>query len=149
VSVSGVYQKTYLYDTNEKITVTPRRKVDFKHNIILKAMLKDKNGCLQWFRPEVDNGCTITCIHPRIVKKFSLKTIKLPFSIPIVNADGSDNRQGKSFQAAEVFMVVDNHVETIEALVLDIGSNEMLLGLDWLSVHNPQIDWTSGVIKFK
>jgi len=45
-------------------------------------------------------------------------------------------------------MIVDQHVETIEALVLDIGSNKMLLGLDWLAVHNPQIDWSKGIVRF-
>ena len=29
----------------------------------------------------------------------------------------------------------------MEALILDIGKNEMLLGQDWLTEHNPVIDW--------
>ena len=45
-------------------------------------------------------------------------------------------------------MIVQDHKEHIEALVLDIGSNEMLLGLDWLAVHNPSIDWKEGKIYF-
>jgi len=51
MSISGAYQKPYSYDAqikeaNRKITITPRRKIDFKHNIILKAQLKDNNGYL-------------------------------------------------------------------------------------------------------
>src|SRR6266705_4702944 len=34
----------------------------------------------------------------------------------------------------------------IEALVLDIGDNQMLLGLDWLAVHNPDVDWKKGSV---
>jgi hypothetical protein len=119
-----------------------------KKNIILKAYLKDKLGRLRLFRPEVDNGCTITCIHPRVVKKFGLKVVKLPFSIPVVNADGTDNKQGTSNLAVEVYMMVGDHTEIIEALILDIGANEMLLGLDWLAVHNPLIDWSEGELHF-
>jgi hypothetical protein len=115
---------------------------------MLNAQIMDSNGYLQWFIPEVDNGCTITCIHPKIVQKFGLKTSKLPFSIPVVNADGTDNKQGESCFVAKVHMVVNNHKELIEALVLDIGANQMLLGLDWLSVHNPEIDWSKGIIQF-
>ncbi len=31
----------------------------------------------------------------------------------------------------------------MEALVLDIGKNKMLLGQDWLAAHNPSINWSS------
>ena len=46
------------------ISVTPRRKTVFKQNIILKAQIRDKDNNLRWFKPEIDNGCMITCIHP-------------------------------------------------------------------------------------
>jgi hypothetical protein len=36
----------------------------------------------------------------------------------------------------------------MEALVLDIGRNNMLLGQDWLMVHNPSIDWTNRQVVF-
>ncbi len=149
LSISGVchWENDADFEKIQKVTVTPRRKT-YNKSIVLKAEIHDSEGNLNWFRPEIDNGCTITCIHPRIVRKYGLKTKPLPFSIPVVNADGSDNKQGKSSLVAMVHMVVDRHVETIEALVLDIGSNEMLLGLDWLAVHNPQIDWSKGIVRF-
>src|SRR6266704_5808789 len=45
-----------------------------------------------------------------------------------------------------VLLTIDNHKEMIEALVLDIGDNQMLLGLDWLAVHNPDVDWKTGSV---
>jgi Retroviral aspartyl protease len=130
-----------------KMSVTPHRKF-FNRNIKLKAQIRCNDGSLKWFDPEIDNGCTITCIHPRIVRKYGLQTKPLSFSIPIVNADGSDNKQKESSLTAIVNMIVERHIETIEALVLDIGSNEMLLGLDWLTVHNPMINWKEGIVRF-
>jgi hypothetical protein len=41
-----------------------------------------------------------------------------------------------------------DHQEQMEALILDIGRNDMLLGQDWLMVHNPSIDWTNRQVVF-
>jgi len=46
-------------------------------------------------------------------------------------------------------MCVDqDHWETIEVAITNIGQNEMLLGTDWLQAHNPSIDWGTKTIKF-
>ena len=34
------------------------------------------------------------------------------------------------------------HKETIEAAVTNTGNHDLLLGMDWLQAHNPNIDWT-------
>jgi hypothetical protein len=88
----------------------------------------------------------ITSIHPRLVEKYKLEKVKLAAPIQIINADGSDNRQKASRHAARVPMKIGNHYEMIKALILDIGSNDMLLGLDWLAVHNPSMDWINGTV---
>ncbi len=49
-----------------KMTVTPRQKF-FNRNFKLKAQIQCDDGSLKAFEPEVDNGCTITCIHPKMV----------------------------------------------------------------------------------
>src|SRR6266568_3679373 len=131
-----------------KTQVSPRRPKVYKWKLFLDALIQDGNGCLQSFNPEVDNGCTITCIHPQLVKKFGLKRYKLPDPILVVNADGTDTKGGESSSLAKIFMKVGKHVELIEALVLDIGHNDMLLGLDWLAVHNPSVDWKRGTLDF-
>jgi hypothetical protein len=43
-------------------------------------------------------------------------------------------------------MKIGDHYKMIEALILDIGSNKMLLGLDWLAVHNPSMDWINSTV---
>ena len=127
--------------------VTPRVKQHFKRKLLLDAQIQSNQG-LRSFKPEVDNGCTITCIHPKTVKCYGLKTIRLDDPILVVNADGTDTRGGQSSIVAKVFMKVGSHVEFIEALVLDIGHNQMLLGTDWLSIHNPEINWKDGTLRF-
>jgi hypothetical protein len=59
------------------------------------------------------------------------------------NANGSPNRQSLATHVAKVTLQLGDHQEQMEALILDIGRNDMLLGQDWLMVHNPSIDWTN------
>jgi hypothetical protein len=93
--------------------------------------------------PEVDNGCQLTSIHPRVVAHYQLPRIKLATLIPMSNADGSPNRQSLATHVAKVTLQLGDHQEQMEVLILDIGWNDMLLGQDWLMVHNPSIDWTN------
>ena len=95
------------------------------------------------FRPEIDNGCQITCIHPWIVTKLRLKQLPLPQPIPMVNADGSKNCQHDATHIAHFCLKLRQHLEVMEALVLDIGKNKMLLGQDWLAAHNLSINWSN------
>jgi hypothetical protein len=64
------------------------------------------------------------------------------------NADGSPNRQSMATHVAKITLQLGEHQEQMEALVLDIGRNDMLLGQDWLMVHNPSIDWTNRQVVF-
>ena len=59
----------------------------------LNGLIHDQNGKEVKFRPEIDNSCRITCIHPWIVTKLRLKQFPLPQPIPMVNTNGSKNCQ--------------------------------------------------------
>jgi hypothetical protein len=100
------------------------------------------------FMPEVDNGCQLTSIHPRIIVHYQLPRIKLAAPIPMSNTNGSPNRQSLAMHVAKVTLQLGDHQEQMEALILDIRRNDMLLGQDWLMVHNPSIDWTNRRVVF-
>jgi len=40
----------------------------------------------------------------------------------------------------------NNHRERVTFLVTNMGNHDMLLGTDWLKVHNPSIDWAKNKI---
>jgi hypothetical protein len=40
----------------------------------------------------------------------------------------------------------DDHEERIMFLVIDTENHNILLGMDWLKVHNPNIDWANNWI---
>ena len=37
--------------------------------------------------------------------------------------------------------IANNHRETTELSITNTGNNDIILGTDWLRVHNPTIDW--------
>jgi hypothetical protein len=111
------------------------------------AIITNSNKRIQ-FLPEVDNSCQLTSIHPCIVAQYKLPKLKLALPIPMSNADGSPNQQSTATHVAKITLQLGEHQEQMEALVLDIGRNDMLLGQDWLMVHNPSIDWTNRQVVF-
>ena len=64
--------------------------------------------------------------------------------IEMTNADGSPNKQKVAMHVAQIHLCFPkyDHEEYLEALVLELGHNQMLLGIDWLNFHNPEVDWS-------
>jgi len=42
--------------------------------------------------------------------------------------------------------MANNHQETIELGLTNTGKHDILLGMDWLKAHNPNIDWKTSKI---
>ena len=45
-------------------------------------------------------------------------------------------------------MKIKNHEETLEFAITNLGKQDIFLRHDWLSHHNPDIDWTNREINF-
>ncbi|KJA25017.1 hypothetical protein HYPSUDRAFT_98067, partial [Hypholoma sublateritium FD-334 SS-4] len=68
----------------------------------------------------------------------------LPHPIGVYNADGSLNSGGAITHLCELSMRVGDHSETLLFRITNTGSSDIILGLDWLRLHNPLVDWSSG-----
>ncbi|KAG2085771.1 uncharacterized protein F5147DRAFT_549049, partial [Suillus discolor] len=67
---------------------------------------------------------------------------KLLRPIPVKNIDGSLNAAGLMTHFAELGLKIGDHVEDKAAfMVTDLGSDDIIIGIDWLRYHNPEIDW--------
>ena len=66
------------------------------------------------------------------------------------NADGSPNKQRVATHIAQIHLWFPkyDHEEYLEVLVLELGHNQMLLGIDWLNFHNPKVDWSTPSLQF-
>ena len=41
-------------------------------------------------------------------------------------------------------MAVRDHREKVVFVMMDIGKEDVIIGLDWLREHNPEVDWEHG-----
>ena len=95
----------------------------------------------------VDSGATTKFINQRFVKENRVRTRKLGRPIPLYNIDGSLNNDGSITEVAILQMQIGDHNEEIVLNVTDIGPEDVIIGLDWLREHNPEIDWETGSFK--
>jgi len=64
------------------------------------------------------------------------------------NVDGTMNKQGPIRHPAILRMEMgEEHKETTEMAVTNIGRHDILLGTDWFRAHNPQIDWAKNNLR--
>ena len=61
--------------------------------------------------------------------------------------DGTYNSGGAIIHEVEVNVYYKSHVERIRMDICDLGRTEVLLGMPWLVVHNPEINWETGEVK--
>ena len=95
----------------------------------------------------VDSGATTKFLNRRFVKDNKVTTRKLKKPIPLYNIDGSENRDGTVSEVAVLDMTIGTHRESVVFIVTDIGEEDVIIGLDWLREHNPDIDWERGSLR--
>jgi hypothetical protein len=89
----------------------------------------------------LDSGAKGIYINANYVKKHQLPLQDLRIPIYPHNVDGTPNKNGAIHHAVILQMEMgDDHKEQIMFLVTDTGNHNILLGMDWLKVHNPNID---------
>src|ERR1700676_1398841 len=99
-------------------------------------------------RALLDSGCTGCTIDRTFVNKHKLVTIELEHPIRVLNADGTDNKDGQITEMVEVRMRIgQRHEENIQLAVTFLHGHDIFLGYDWLKQHNPEVDWEHKNIK--
>jgi len=89
----------------------------------------------------LDSGAEGIYINANYIKKhqFPLQDLRIP--IYPQNVDGTPNKNGAIHHATILWMEMgNNHREQIMFLVTNTGNHDILLGTDWLRVHNPNIN---------
>ena len=96
----------------------------------------------------LDSGASTIFINSAFVKKNNVTLMQLDEPILLRNADGSQNAIGLITHEARLSMTIGDHREEIIASVANTGEDDLILGIDWLRRHNPEIDWKKGLIQF-
>ena len=108
-------------------------KVDTHSGVLVKALL--------------DSGATGLFISKRLAEKQGFKLEKLARPIKIRNVDENNNKEGSVTYKVEVNMYYREHVERVRMNVCKLGKTEVILGMLWLTAHNPEINWEMGEVK--
>jgi hypothetical protein len=96
----------------------------------------------------LDSGVQGCFMHPRFVKENNITTIALKKPIGLGNIDGSPNRSGSITHYAILKVLVNGHLTWSLFHIANIGSEDAILGIDWLRRHNPSVDWSTDSISF-
>ncbi|KAF7773493.1 transcriptional regulator family: Zinc finger, CCHC-type [Agaricus bisporus var. burnettii] len=114
----------------------------------VKPLLTTTNGKKLKLSAMVDSGCTHTCIDEELVKKKKIPTKKLERPITCRNSDGTIAGKKDITKFVKMDLNINGHNEQLDAVVTPLQSSDLFLGHDWLTNHNPEIDWKQGIIKF-
>ena len=89
----------------------------------------------------VDSGADISCLDYQFAQKHRLPLAKLPSPVRIRNADLFENKQGPIKYICCLFLNIAGITHDVTFHVMSCGKENIILGLPWLKVVNPKIDW--------
>src|ERR1700677_914607 len=95
----------------------------------------------------LDCGASGLFINKQFVELNDITTRKLPRPIPIYNVDGTLNKGGTIKEAVNLIVSYGNHKECATFWICGLGADRVILGLPWLHLHNPVINWSTGEIE--
>jgi Retroviral aspartyl protease len=127
-----------------KAAKSPNNLRDFKVPIILTTEEDESYSAIGL----LDSGCTDSAINRRLVKELNLLTKQFLVPRQSYNADLSKNRAGHVTEYTTLRLDIQGHPDMRHFVILDLGKTDVFIGLDWISHHNPEIDWVSQTINF-
>jgi len=108
-------------------------KLDMHKGITIKALL--------------DSGATGMFMDKRMAARYGFKLQKLDRPIMVRNVDGTNNSGGAITHQVECNIYYKGHIEKMRIDVCDLEKTEIILGMPWLAVHNPEINWKTREVK--
>jgi len=108
-------------------------KIDTHEGVTVKALL--------------NSGATGMFIDKRTAAKHGFRLQKLKRPIIVRNVDGMNNSREAITHQVKANVYYKGHIERMRMDVCDLGKTEIILGMLWLQVHNPEINWETGEVK--
>jgi len=95
----------------------------------------------------LDSRATGMFMDKRTAAKHGFRLQKLERPIMVRNVNGTNNSVGAITHQVEANMYYKGHVERIRMDVCNLEKTDVILGMPWLQVHNPEINWETGEVK--
>ena len=97
----------------------------------------------------VDSGATNSFMNLKFLKSTLIPAVLKATPLDIHVIDGRPISSGAiTHHTVPIDLVISSHKETISFDITSIGDYPVILGLPWLSRHNPRINWTRQSIVF-
>ena len=100
-------------------------------------------------RALIDSGASISCIDWGFIRKHKLPTQRLKTLIQARNTDNSVNSKGVIWFTTTLFLDIGGITCRATLYVMNLGNENVILGLPWLKDVNPSINWTERTIAIK
>ena len=101
-------------------------KIDTHEGVTVKALL--------------DSGATGMFVDKKFIEKHGFRMDKLEKPLIVTNVDGSNNSGGRITHEVECNVYYRGHQERMKFDVCNLGRTDVILGMPWLAVYNPEID---------
>ena len=88
----------------------------------------------------IDCGATRNFIDPSLVRHLLLPSRAIP-PLQAFNIDGTVNKQGRITTTTTIHCQTTNFEDDLTLMIVDLGQSQVILGMPWLTKHNPHIDW--------
>ncbi|TPX32669.1 hypothetical protein SeLEV6574_g08445, partial [Synchytrium endobioticum] len=137
---------TRAYSIGFEQAITPCRKYE-PHFLIPFTMRRHGSSVLIQGKALLDSGASRSFIGKRFATQHQIKIKPLSKPLRLSLADGN-YAKALTHRSTELAMQINKHLERIVLLVFDTQEYDIILGLDWLTFHNPHIDWELRTIKF-
>ena len=95
----------------------------------------------------LNSGAIGMFIDRNIVARYRFQLQKLERLVQVRNVNDTNNSTGAITHQVEVNMYYKGYVERMRIDVCDLGKTDVILGMPWLQVHNPEINWEMGEVK--
>ena len=89
----------------------------------------------------IDSGASSCFIHTDLITCYHIPVTKKPVPKKLKVIDGQDISSGLVEFECTFILEIGSHKETIQCNVANIGRHNLVLGMSWLKLHNPTIDW--------
>ena len=110
----------------------------------IKFKFKDRTvKCLAM----IDSGATSDFMDSDWARQWRIPCIQKPRPIPLRTIDGSPIVSGDvTHETKSLIMVLEGEKSSMNFDLTSLGGYHVILGLRWLSTHNPCIDWREGTV---
>src|SRR5271170_3411715 len=94
----------------------------------------------------LDSGATTNFISKGFARNFEKFKLKQPETLNVI--DGTEISSGKITHIVEDRFDLATHSEILAFRIVELKDYDLVLGIPWLRLHNPVIDWKEGRVMF-